>query len=183
MIFGTDEQKKQHLTGITSGDIWWCTSEPGAGSDLASMQTRALEDGDDYVINGQKIWTSGGHKADWGWLAVQTNADAPKHTGISLFLLDVKTPGVSVQPLINMANDHSFNQVFFEDVSIPKQNLVGEKDRGWYHFAVALNFERSGIRWFAGGRRTLDEMLEVARSESRYTQANLSFRYELADRA
>ena len=114
MLYGTEEQKERHVSAIANGDIWWATlySEPGAGSDLASLQTRAVEDGDDYVINGQKIWTSGAHHSDWGWLAARTDPDAPKHKGITMFLFDMKTPGVTVQPLINMAESHSFNEVF-----------------------------------------------------------------------
>ncbi|MFN0146849.1 MAG: acyl-CoA dehydrogenase family protein, partial [Dehalococcoidia bacterium] len=118
MLYGTDEQKERFIPRITGADDWWCTlySEPGAGSDLAALQTRAVRDGDDYVINGQKIWTSGGHLADWGWMAARTDPDAPKHKGITMFMLDMKSPGITVRPLINIANRHGFNEVFFEDV-------------------------------------------------------------------
>ena len=158
MLYGTEEQKKQFIPRITSADDWWCTlySEPGAGSDLAALQTRAVRDGDDYVINGQKIWTTGGHLADWGWLAARTDPDAPKHKGITMFMLDMKSPGVTVRPLINMADRHGFNEVFFEDVRVPATQVVGEVNRGWYHMAVALDFERSGIQAYAGGRRTVE---------------------------
>ena len=127
MRYGTEEQKR-HLQGIANGDEYWCTlySEPGSGSDLASLQTKAVRDGDDYVINGSKTWTSGGHLADMGWLAARTDADAPKHKGISMFLLDMKTPGVTVRPLINMAGSHHFNEVFFDDVRIPQRERVGD---------------------------------------------------------
>ena len=159
MRYGTEEQKR-HLQGIANGDEYWCTlySEPGSGSDLASLQTKAVRDGDDYVINGSKTWTSGGHLADMGWLAARTDADAPKHKGISMFLLDMKTPGVTVRPLINMAGSHHFNEVFFDDVRIPQRERVGEENQGWYILATALDLERSGVHASAMGRRTLEEL-------------------------
>ena len=185
MLYGTDEQKQQHLGAIANAEdgSWWCTlySEPGAGSDLASLQTRAVEDGDDYVINGQKIWTSGAHRADWGWLAARTDPDAPKHRGMTMFLLDMHAPGVQVQPLINMADGHGFNEVFFEDVRIPKENVVGEVDRGWYHLAVSLDFERSSIAGFAGSRRSVEELAAFAGEVPRQ-QRSRSVSLELADR-
>ena len=184
MLYGTDAQKQEHLQRIADADSWWCTlySEPGSGSDLASLQTRAVADGDDYVINGQKIWTSGAHRADWGWLAARTDPDAPKHKGITMFMLRMDTPGVTVRPLINMADGHGFNEVFFEDVRVPKSNVVGEVNRGWYHLAVALDFERSGIGAFAGGRRTVEEITEFAADHPRYLQQRPHVRYELAER-
>ncbi len=165
MIAGTEEQKREHLPYIAEAERYWCTlySEPGSGSDLASLQTSATLDGDDYVINGQKIWTSAAHIADWGWLAARTDPDAPKHRGISLFLLDMKSPGVSVRPIVNMAGGHEFNEVFFEDVRIPKTNLVGEENRGWYSLAVALDFERSGVGYSASARRILETLVEYAK--------------------
>ncbi|HLZ72981.1 MAG TPA: acyl-CoA dehydrogenase family protein [Dehalococcoidia bacterium] len=161
IIHGSEEQKKEHLPRITSGEAIWCQgySEPGAGSDLASLQTRAVRDGDDYVVNGQKIWTSGGHRANWMFMLARTDPDAPKHRGISFLLLDIKhTPGVQVRPLINMANRHHFNEVFFEDVRIPRRNLVGEENRGWYVGMTLLDFERSGIGGTAAQRRTLEKL-------------------------
>ena len=185
MLYGTDQQKDTHVSDIAGGDVWWCTlySEPGAGSDLASLQTRAVEDGDDYVINGQKIWTSGAHHSDWGWLAARTDPDAPKHKGITMFMFDMKSPGVTIRPLINMADSHSFNEVFFEDVRVPKTQVVGEVNRGWYHMAVALDFERSGIGAFAGGRRSVEELSQVARDNPQYLERNPGVRYDLADRS
>jgi alkylation response protein AidB-like acyl-CoA dehydrogenase len=143
IVHGNEEQKRQHLPRITSGEAIWCQgySEPGAGSDLASLQTRAVADGDDFVINGQKIWTSGGHRANWMFMLARTDPDAPKHRGISFFLLDIKnTPRVTVRPLINMANRHHFNEVFFEDVRVPRRNMVGEENRGWYVGMTLLDF-------------------------------------------
>ena len=168
IIHGSDEQKAEHLTRITSGEAIWCQgySEPGAGSYLASLQTRAVRDGDDYIVNGQKIWTSGGHRANWMFLLARTDPDAPKHRGISFLLLDMKnTPGVTVRPLINMANRHHFNEVFFEDVRIPRKNLVGEENRGWYVGMTLLDFERSGIGGTASQRRLLERMTEWLKNE------------------
>ncbi len=184
MLYGTDEQKQRFIPRITGADDWWCTlySEPGAGSDLAALQTRAVRDGDDYVINGQKIWTSGGHLADWGWLAARTDPDAPKHKGITMFMLDMKSPGITVRPLINMANRHGFNEVFFEDVRVPAKQVVGEVNRGWYHMAVALDFERSGIQAYAGGRKRVERLVGIAKSNPALVRQRPSIRTELADR-
>ena len=169
MLAGTDEQKREHLPPIARAERYWCTlySEPGSGSDLASLQTSAVRDGDDFIINGQKIWTSSAHFADWGWLAARTNPDAPKHRGISLFMLDMKSPGVEVRPIYNMAGGHDFNEVYFNDVRVPSGNLVGTEDRGWYTLAVALDFERSGVGYSAGARRTLDALTRYVKETER----------------
>ena len=187
MIAGTEEQKSEHLPPIARGERLWCTlySEPGSGSDLASLQTSAVRDGDDYVINGQKIWTSSAHIADWGWLAARTNPDAPKHRGISIFMLDMKSPGVSVRPIENMAGGRDFNEVYFDDVRVPSGNLVGQEDRGWYTLAVALDFERSGVGYSAGARRTLEALVKYARQSERNGKplsSNSSVRRKLAQR-
>ena len=184
MLYGSDEQKNYYIPRIANADDWWCTlySEPGAGSDLAAMQTRATRDGDDYVINGQKIWTSGGHLADWGWLAARTDPDAPKHKGISMFMLDMKSPGITVRPLINMGEKHSFNEVFFENVRVPASQLVGEENRGWYHLAVALDFERSGVGAYANGRRTVERLIELAKENYSLVERRPSVRQQLAER-
>ncbi|MDP2951761.1 MAG: acyl-CoA dehydrogenase family protein, partial [Chloroflexota bacterium] len=162
MLFGSEDLKREHLPRIAAGERYWCTgySEPGAGSDLASLQTRAVEDGDDFVINGQKVWTSAGHRAHWCWLAARTDPQVPKHKGISLFLVDMKSPGITVRPLINVMGRHDFNEVFFENVRVPKRNLVGQKNRGWYYVAVALDFERSGVDRPARCRRALERLME-----------------------
>jgi 3-oxocholest-4-en-26-oyl-CoA dehydrogenase alpha subunit len=166
IVHGTEEQKAQHLPGITSGTVLWCQgySEPGAGSDLASLQTRAVRDADDYVINGQKIWTTQAHVADWMFLLARTDTEAPKHKGISFFLLDMKTPGITVRPLVNMADRHEFNEVFFEDVRVPAKNLVGGENRGWYVAMTLLDFERSSVASVAANRRTLEDLCHFARS-------------------
>jgi alkylation response protein AidB-like acyl-CoA dehydrogenase len=184
MLYGTEEQKRRFIPRITSATDWWSTlySEPGAGSDLAALQTRAVRDGDDYVVNGQKIWTSGGHLSDWGWLAARTDPDAPKHKGITMFMVDMRTPGITIRPLINIADHHGFNEVFFEDVRIPASQVVGEVNRGWYHMAVALDFERSGIAAFAGGRRHVHQIAAVAKEQPELVRQRPGIRQELADR-
>ena len=169
MIHGTEDQKQQFLPPVSRGDVQWCQgySEPESGSDLASLQTRAIEDGDDFVVNGTKVWTSGAHRADHIMVLTRTDPDAPKHRGISFLLCDMNTPGISVNPIINMAGDHSFNMVTFEDVRIPKKNLVGEQNRGWYVGATLLDFERSGVDYSAGAKRTLEELVEFAKTNSK----------------
>ena len=185
MIYGTEEQKQRFLPGITSGEDVWCTlySEPEAGSDLAALQTRAVLDGDEWVINGQKIWTSGADRSNWGWLAARTDPEAPKHKGISTFVVPMDAPGINIRPLINMAGQAGFNEVFFDNVRIPKDYLVGEVNRGWYQVAVALDFERSGIQAYANGRRTLERLVEYAREHPASVRENPSLRLRLADRA
>ncbi|MFQ5874380.1 MAG: acyl-CoA dehydrogenase family protein [Dehalococcoidia bacterium] len=169
MVHGTDEQKARHLGPIARGEVTWAQgfSEPGAGSDLASLQTSAVEEGDDYVINGQKIWSSGAHLADWMFVLARTDPDAPKHRGITYFLVDMKTPGVSVKPIVNMVGDHHFNEVFFDDVRVPKSNIVGEVNRGWYVAMTTLNFEREGITYTARAQRPLDELIPYVKETKR----------------
>jgi alkylation response protein AidB-like acyl-CoA dehydrogenase len=164
LLYGTDEQKRELVPGIANAETVWCQgfSEPGAGSDLASLQTRADADGDYFVINGQKIWTSLAHKADYCILLARTDQDAPKHKGISYFLMDMKTPGVEVRPLYDLTNRHTFNQVFMENVRIPRTSLVGELNRGWYVAAATLDFERSGINRVVMGYRMLEELVQYA---------------------
>jgi len=183
MLYGTPQQKSDYLSNIADGTDIWCTlySEPAAGSDLASMQTRAVRDGDDYVINGQKIWTTFAHYADWGWLAARTNPDVPKHKGLSTFAVKMDTPGITVRPLTNMAGTHEFNEVYFEDVRIPAANLVGEENRGWYHVAIGLDFERSSIGATSTARRTVDDL--VAELRRRNTGAPPEIRHRLAEHA
>lgn len=165
IIHGTDEQKARFLPGILKGETQWCQgfSEPGAGSDLASLQTRAVPDGDDFVVNGQKIWTSGAQRANWMYLLARTDAEAPKHRGITYFLLDMKTLGISVQPLVNMVGNAGFAQVYFDNVRIPRENVVGEVNRGWYIGTTTLDLERSGIGSAVGTRKTVERMTRRAK--------------------
>jgi alkylation response protein AidB-like acyl-CoA dehydrogenase len=165
ILYGTEEQKRRHLPGIASAETVWCQgfSEPGAGSDLASLQTRAEVDGDTFIINGQKIWTSLAHRADWCVLLARTDPEAPKHKGISYFLLDMKTPGVYVRPLVDLSGRHTFNEVFFQNARVPRDSLVGELNRGWYIAAATLDFERSGIGRVVAGVRIYEDLLAYAR--------------------
>jgi len=164
ILYGSEEQKRQHLPAIASGNAVWCQgfSEPAAGSDLASLQTSAVADGDFFVVNGQKIWTSLAHHADWCILLARTDPEAPKHKGISYFLLDMKTPGVEVRPLTDMMGRNTFNEVFFDNVRIPRDCLVGELNRGWYVAAATLDFERSGINRVVMGIRMYEELVAYA---------------------
>ncbi|MSP22319.1 MAG: hypothetical protein EXR66_04785 [Dehalococcoidia bacterium] len=189
IVHGNDEQKAEHLPKILSGEVAWAQgySEPGAGSDLASLQTRAVKDGDEYVINGQKIWTSGAHTADWLFALVRTDPEAPKHRGISFLMLDKTTPGLSVRPLINMGWTHGFNETFFEDVRVPARNLIGEENRGWYVGMTLLDFERSGISGAVEYRRNISDIREYVqapegKARSRLAEFN-TLRHDLADRA
>ena len=168
--WGTEEQKQRYLPKILAGDEVWCQgySEPGAGSDLASLQTRAVEDGDDFVVNGQKTWTSLAQHADWIFLLVRTDPDAPKHKGISYLLVDMHSPGVSVRPLVQMTGARGFNEVFLEDVRVPRKNLVGEKNQGWQVAITTLMFERGSG---AGGNRDITgqigELVKLAKATTR----------------
>jgi len=188
LFFGTEEQKRQHLPGIRGCETVWCQgfSEPEAGSDLASVKTRAVRDGDDYVINGDKIWTSNAHRSDWCIILVRTDPAAPKHKGISFFLVDMKTPGITVQPIVNMVDVHSFNQVYFEDVRVPSSALLGQENQGWYIAAMTLDFERSSLVAAAVSmsRRALDDLVEYCR-ETKVNGRNLLddplVRHKLAD--
>src|ERR1700739_2136985 len=158
---GTEAQKKRHLQPILAADERWCQgfSEPGAGGDLASLRTRAVDRGDHFVVNGQKVWTSGAHWADWCFLLVRTDPDAPKHHGISYLLVDMKTPGITVRPLVLLNGHRHFNEVFFDDVKVLKENLVGQLNEGWKVAMTTLMYERKG-----GGGRGQDEQLARLRA-------------------
>ena len=183
IVHGSPEQKKEHLPRITSGDVTWCQgySEPGAGSDLAALQTRAVRDGDDYIVNGQKIWTTGAHHADWCFLLVRTDPEAPKHKGISFLLADMKSPGITVRPIVNMAGYHEFNEVFFEDVRVPISNRVGEENNGWYVAMTLLDFERSNVASIAANQRTLELLSTYLRDHNSGGAYKDIFRHRIAD--
>ncbi|MGE3541050.1 MAG: acyl-CoA dehydrogenase family protein [Candidatus Tectimicrobiota bacterium] len=163
--YGTPAQKAHFLPGIISGDMVFCIgmSEPGAGSDLAGLQTRAVDDGDAYILNGQKIWTSFAHLADYCYLVARTNTEVPKHKGISEFLVDMRTPGIRIKPIVDMTGAHHFNEVFFDQVRIPKDALVGERDRGWYQIAAQLDYERSGIERLMSNYALLQTITDYVR--------------------
>jgi len=188
IVHGSDEQKAKHLPRILAAEVAWAEgySEPGSGSDLASLQTRAVRDGDDYVINGQKIWTSGAHFADWLFTLVRTDPDAPKHRGISFLTLDIKTPGITIRPLIDMSWHHPFNEVFYEDVRVPAKDRIGEENRGWYVGATLLDYERSNIAGAVTTRRELDRLLAYLRTERGAEQSRLAtsntLRHEVTQR-
>ena len=162
IVHGTDEQKRDYLPGILSGEVAWAQgySEPGAGSDLAGLQTRAARDGDELVVNGQKIWTSGAQYADKLFALVRTDPDAPKHRGISFLLIDdIRTPGLTVRPLISMSWKHIFNETFFEDVRVPAGNIVGEENRGWYVGMTLLDYERSSVDSAVNDRVAMEQLM------------------------
>lgn len=165
MVYGSDEQKAEHLPAIASGERVWAQgfSEPNAGSDMAAAQLSARADGDDFILNGTKVWTSFAQTADWIFVLARTDPEAPKHRGLSFFMVDMKQPGVTIQPLIDMADEHVINQEYFADVRVARNALVGELNRGWYVAATTLDFERTGIAWAARARRRLDDLVAYCR--------------------
>jgi alkylation response protein AidB-like acyl-CoA dehydrogenase len=169
MKYGTEEQRKQFLPRILTADDIWCQgySEPGAGSDLASLRTRAEIDGDFFVVNGQKVWTSNAQFADWMFCLVRTDPSAPKHDGISYLLIDMKTPGITVRPLVQMTGDPGFNEVFFEDVRVPRKNLVGELHQGWQVANATLAHERNMLGSTTRTQQILQALVHLARKEKR----------------
>jgi len=163
--FGTPEQKAKHLPGIYQGDVFWCQgySEPGSGSDLASLKTRATREGDHYVINGQKIWTTLAHYADWIFCLVRTDSgSAKRQEGISFILIDMKTPGITVRPLILMDGAHEVNEVFFDNVRVPAENIVYEENKGWTVAKYLLGHERMGTGRVGASKRELAKLKEFA---------------------
>ena len=165
MVYGTGEQKARYLPEIASGEAVYCQgfSEPESGSDLASLQLKAEDAGDDFVLTGSKIWTSGAHRATHCFLLGRTDPNAPKHHGISASSSPMDSPGIEVTSIANMYDVYYFNQIFFDGVRVPKRNLIGGLNRGWYVAATSLDFERSGIARFAANRRSLEELVGFAR--------------------
>ena len=179
--FGTDAQKKKFLPRIYNGEDFWCQgySEPGSGSDLASLKTKAVREKDFYIVNGQKIWTTLGHYADWIFCLVRTDSSAEKRQdGISFLLIDMKTPGVTVRPLILMDGAHEVNEVFFDDVKVPAGNLVHEEGRGWTVAKYLLGHERMNTGRIGASKRELAKLKEFASSTSQIN--NSRFRDRLA---
>jgi alkylation response protein AidB-like acyl-CoA dehydrogenase len=188
MKYGTPEQKAKYLPGIVAGDMIFCQgySEPGSGSDLASLKTRAVRDGDDYVINGTKIWTTGAHVADHMFCLVRTSTEGKPQDGISFVLIDsMKTPGISVKPIITLAGDHEVNQVFFDNVRTPVANRIGPENEGWTVAKYLLEFERGGDAYTPNLYARLDDVKRIARAEQADGQGKLidepHFRQRLAE--
>tara|TARA_R110002110_G_scaffold415748_1_gene654877 strand:+ start:120499 stop:121683 length:1185 start_codon:yes stop_codon:yes gene_type:complete len=165
--FGSQEQKDTFLPRILSSDDWWCQgySEPGSGSDLASLKTKAELDGDEYVVNGAKIWTTYAQYADWIFCLVRTNSDGKKQQGISFLLIDMNTPGVKVNPIISIDNHHSLNEVEFNNVRVPVANLIGEQDKGWTYAKALLAHERTAIAGVSDSKRGVELIKEYAAKE------------------
>jgi alkylation response protein AidB-like acyl-CoA dehydrogenase len=162
--FGTPEQKARFLPGIVNGEVWWCQgySEPGAGSDLASLQTKAVRDGDHYVVNGQKTWTTLAQHADWGFFLVRTDPAARKQAGISFLLIDMKSRGVTVRPIITLDGTHEVNEVWLENVRVPVENRIHEENKGWTCAKFLLAHERSGIAMVARSKSLLAQLHRLA---------------------
>ncbi|RFA27256.1 pimeloyl-CoA dehydrogenase large subunit [Alkalilimnicola ehrlichii] len=162
--FGTEAQKQYYLPRILNQDDWWCQgySEPGAGSDLAAVKTRAVREGDHYIVNGQKTWTTLGQYANMIFCLVRTNPDVKKQEGISFLLIDMDTPGVTVRPIITLDGEHEVNEVFFEDVKVPVENLVGEENKGWTCAKYLLTYERTGIAGVGYAKAALRHLKNVA---------------------
>ncbi|MEO1407899.1 MAG: acyl-CoA dehydrogenase family protein, partial [Pseudomonadota bacterium] len=166
--FGSDAQKERFLPRILSGEDWWCQgySEPGSGSDLASLKTTAVRDGDHYVLNGQKTWTTLAQHADWGFFLCRTDPDAAKpQEGISFILVDMKTPGIEVRPIITIDGNHEVNETWLTDVRVPVENLVGVENQGWTYAKFLLAHERSGIAGVARSKRGIEKLRNIASTE------------------
>ena len=183
MIFGTEEQKLEHLPQIARNEVRWAQgySEPGSGSDLASLQTRAVRDGDEFVLNGQKIWTSGAAHADWLHVLTRTDPAAPKHRGISYFMMPADTPGITIRQLTQITGASEFAETFFEDVRVPAANMIGEENRGWYVAATTLDFERSGVDRVAAFRGPYAQLRAVLDDASNDVELTESGRQDIAD--
>src|SRR6056297_1762556 len=184
--FGSKEQQDYYLPRILNGEHWWCQgySEPGAGSDLASLKTRAVREGDHYIVNGQKTWTTLGQHADWIFCLVRTNPDAPKkQMGISFLLIDMKSPGVTLRPIQTLDGGHEVNEIFFDDVKVPAENLVGEENKGWDYAKFLLGNERTGIARIGISKERVRRIRRLASAEKageRPLIENPRFREKLA---
>ena len=184
--WGNEEQKRRFLPKILTAEEIWCQgySEPGSGSDLASLRTRAEIVGDEFVVNGQKVWTSGAQYADWMFCLVRTDPEAPKHRGISYILIDMKSPGITVRPLVQMTGDRGFNEVFFDNVRVPRKNLVAKLNEGWIVANATLFHERNMLGASTGSEQRLGRLLALARTTNRNGRPLTEdpvFRQRLAD--
>jgi alkylation response protein AidB-like acyl-CoA dehydrogenase len=173
MAFGNAEQQKRFLPGIASGEVWWSQgySEPGSGSDLASLKTRAERRGDKYIVNGQKTWTTLAQYGEWIFCLVRTSTEGKPQTGISFLLIDMKSPGVTVRPIIMLDGEHEVNEVFFDNVEVPAENLIGEENRGWTYAKHLLSHERTNIADVNRAKRELERLKRIARAEGVYDSA------------
>jgi len=180
MAFGSPEQQKRFLPGIASGEVWWSQgySEPGSGSDLASLKCRAERRGDKYIVNGQKTWTTLAQHGDWIFCLVRTSTEGKPQTGISFLLIDMKSPGVSVRPIVMLDGSPEVNEVFFDNVEVPAENLIGEENKGWTYAKHLLSHERTNIADVNRAKRELERLKRIARSEGMYTDTR--FRDEIA---
>ncbi|HSI52285.1 MAG TPA: acyl-CoA dehydrogenase family protein [Ideonella sp.] len=180
MAFGTPEQQKRFLPGIASGEVWWSQgySEPGSGSDLASVKTRAERQGDKYIVNGQKTWTTLGQFGDWIFCLVRTATSGKPQTGISFLLVDMKSPGVTVRPIIMLDGEHEVNEVFFDNVEVPAENLIGEENKGWTYAKHLLAHERTNIADVNRAKRELERLKRIAKSQGVYDDTR--FRDQIA---
>lgn len=183
--FGSQEQKERFLKRAANLDDWWCQgfSEPGAGSDLASLKTRAVREGDYYIVNGQKTWTTLGQYADWIFCLVRTDPNVKKQAGISFILIDMKTPGITVRPIITIDGRHEVNEIFFSDVKVPAENLVGEENKGWSYAKFLLSNERSGIARLGLTKERVSRIKRLAKTVPFHNKTmweNHAFRERLA---
>ena len=167
MAFANEEQKAKYLPRIISGEDWWCQgySEPGSGSDLASLKTKAERQGNYYIVNGQKTWTTLGQYADWIFCLVRTNSEGRQQEGISFLLIDMKTPGITVRPIIMIDREHEVNEVWFENVKVPVENLIGEENKGWTYAKYLLGHERTNIAQIGKSKRELKRLVRIAKQE------------------
>lgn len=167
MQYGSEQQRKEFLPKIARGEQVWCQgfSEPGAGSDLASVSTRAVDKGDHFIVDGQKVWSTGAHRADWTFILARTDPEAPKHKGISFLIVDLKSPGVTVRFLPNIVG--TYCEIFFDNLVVPKENLIGKQNDGWRVTGAVLGYERSGIHRIAAARRNLARLIEFAKETER----------------
>ena len=180
MAFGSPEQQRRFLPGIASGEVWWSQgySEPGAGSDLASLKTRAERRGDRYIVNGQKTWTTLGQHGDWIFCLVRTSTEGKPQTGISFLLIDMKSPGVTVRPIRLLDGECEVNEVFFDNVKVPVENLIGEENKGWTYAKHLLSHERTNIADVNRAKRELERLKRIARAEGVWD--DLRFRDQIA---
>jgi alkylation response protein AidB-like acyl-CoA dehydrogenase len=180
MAFGNAEQHKRFLPGIMSGEVWWSQgySEPGSGSDLASLKCRAERKGDFYIVNGQKTWTTLGQHGDWIFCLVRTSTEGKPQTGISFLLIDMKSPGITVRPIITLDGEHEVNEVWFDNVEVPADQLIGEENKGWTYAKYLLAHERTNIADVNRAKRELERLKRIAKAEGVYADAR--FRDQIA---